>query len=60
MLALSLMILQETELRATQYLPDIAKLQQCLFDKFNRQIDKKDSKKQTVGMFIRELPNGKL
>ena len=46
------------DLRATQYLPDIARLQQCLYDKFNRQVDKKDSKQQTVGLFIEELPNG--
>ena len=50
--------LQEADLCATQYLPDIARLQQCLYDKFNRQLDKKDSKQQTVGLFIEELPSG--
>ena len=49
---------KETELRATQYLPDIARLQQCLYDKFNQQIDRKDVKKQTIQSFIKELPNG--
>ncbi len=49
---------KETELRATQYLPDIARLQQCLYDKFNRQIDRKDVKKQTIQAFVKELPNG--
>ena len=52
------MYTQEADLRATQYLPDIARLQQCLYDKFNRQLDKKDSKQQTVGLFIEELPSG--
>ena len=46
------------DLRATQYLPDIAHLQQCLYDKFNHQVDKKDSKQLTVGLFIEELPSG--
>ena len=46
------------DLRATRYLPDIARLQQCLYDKFNRQVDKKDSRKLTVGLFIEELPSG--
>ena len=49
---------KETELRATQYLPDIARLQQCLYDKFNQQIYRKDVKKQTIQAFIKELPNG--
>ena len=49
---------KETELRATQYLPDIARLQQCLYDKFNQQIDRKDIKKLTIQAFIKELPNG--
>lgn len=43
---------------ATQYLSDIAFLQRCLFDRFNRQVDKKDSKHLTVGHFIQSLPNG--
>ena len=49
---------KETELRATQYLPDIARLQQYLYDKFNQQIDRKDIKKLTIQTFIKELPNG--
>ena len=50
--------MQEVDLRATQYLPYLARLQQCLYDKFNRQLDKKDSKQQTIGLFIKQLPNG--
>jgi hypothetical protein len=46
------------DLRATQYLPDIVKLQKCLYSTFNRLKDKKDAKSQTIGEFIQELPNG--
>ena len=49
---------QEMDLRATQYLPDIVKLQQCLYSTFNRLKDKMDAKNQTIGEFIQELPNG--
>ena len=46
------------DLRATQYLPDIVKLQQYLYSTFNRLKDKMDAKNQTIGEFIQELPNG--
>lgn len=46
------------DLRATQYLPDIIKLQQCLYSTFNHQKDKIDAINQTIGEFIQELPNG--
>ena len=46
------------DLRATQYLPEVIHLQRCLYDKFNRQIDRKDSKKQTIAVFVQSLPNG--
>ena len=49
---------QEMDLRATQYLPDIVKLQQCLYSTFNRLKDKMDAKNQTIGEFIQELPDG--
>ena len=49
---------QEAEVRATQYLPNIARLQQCFYDKFNRQVDRKELNEQTIGDFVKNLPNG--
>ena len=46
-------------MRATQYLPDISRLQRCLYDRFNHQVDRKDVKNQTIAVFIKQLPNGK-
>ena len=43
-------------MRATQYLPDISRLQRCLHDNFKNQID---ANKQTIGGFLKELPDGK-
>ena len=49
---------QEENLRATQYLPDIVKLQQFLFETFNRRLEKSKARTQTIREFLRELKNG--
>ena len=45
-------------LRATQYLPDIVWLQQCLYDAFHHRLDKKDAVTQTIGEFLEKLASG--
>lgn len=45
-------------LRATQYLPDIVWLQQCLYDAFHHRLDKKDAMTQTIGEFLEKLASG--
>eukprot|EP00731_Ephydatia_muelleri_P024235 Em0016g506a len=44
---------EEPNLRATQYLPDIAQLQQYLYNKCNGQFDRKDGK-MTIGQLIKK------
>ena len=51
-------LIQETSLRATQYLPDIAKLQRCLYDTFHHRLDQATAKTQTIGQFLGKLKNG--
>ena len=46
-------------LRATQYLPDIVRLQQCLYDAFHHRLDKKEAVTQTVREFLDNLTTGK-
>ena len=55
-----IIIMQEADLRATQYLPDIARIQRCLYDRFNRQVDREVVNRQTIKSFVMELPNGSL
>jgi hypothetical protein len=45
-------------LRATQYLPDIVRLQQCLYDAFHHRLDKKDAVTQSVREFLDNLTTG--
>ena len=45
-------------MRATQYLPDIVRLQQCLYDAFHHRLDKKDAVRQTVRDFLDKLNSG--
>ena len=52
--------LQEPNLRATQYLPDVVHLQQYLFDTFNFAVDRNQAKTTTIGQFISTIPNGNL
>ena len=49
---------KEPSLRATQYLPDIVKLQQFLYDTYHHRIDRKKAKTQTIGDFLKALPSG--
>ena len=49
---------QELNLRATQYLPDIVKLQHDLFNKFHRRLEKSKAKTQTIRKFLTEIENG--
>eukprot|EP00731_Ephydatia_muelleri_P024171 Em0016g442a len=46
--------LKEPNLRATQYLPDIAQLQQYLYNKCDGQFDRKDGK-MTIGQLIKNV-----
>ena len=50
---------QEPNLCATQYLPDIVKLQQFLFDTFHRQLEKHKAETLTVRDFLKGITNGK-
>ncbi|KAL5484087.1 hypothetical protein EMCRGX_G020532 [Ephydatia muelleri] len=45
---------EEPNLRATQYLPDIAQLQQYLYNKCDGQFDRKDGK-MTIGQLIKNV-----
>ena len=51
-------ILQERSLRATQYLPDIVKLQRSLYDAFHHRLDRKEAKTITIGQYLKSLKNG--
>lgn len=50
---------KEPTLRATQYLPDIVKLQQRFFNAFHRRLDRKDARSTTIGQFIQGRKSGK-
>ena len=54
----SIILMQEPSLRATQYLPDIVKLQQCLYDSFHHRLDRTDAKTLTIGDFLEKLSSG--
>ena len=58
-LLLLIYLSQEPVLRATQYLPDIVRLQQCLYDAFHHRLDKKEAVTQTVREFLENLISGK-
>ena len=58
-LLLLIYLSQEPVLRATQYLPDIVRLQQCLYDAFHHRLDKKEAVTQTVREFLDNLISGK-
>ena len=48
--------MQEPSLRATQYLPDIVKLQRSLYDTFHLRSDRrKADEKKTIGQFLKEF-----
>ena len=49
---------QETNLRATQYLPDIVRLQQCLYDSFHHRLDQKEARRMTIGDFLQSRKHG--
>ena len=51
---------QEPSLRATQYLPDIVKLQRSLYDAFNHRLDRNIAKTHTIDKFLRGLRSGML
>ena len=55
-------ISQEPSLRATQYLPDIVKLQRFLFDMYDKRLEKGTAETRTIRDFLREVKdrfNGK-
>ena len=47
-------------LRATQYLPDIVKLQLFLYDMYNYRMDRSDAIELTIHKFLQQLENGKV
>ena len=49
---------QEPILRATQYLPDIVRLQHKLYDAFHHRLDRKDARGMTISQFIKGRRNG--
>ena len=51
---------QETNLRATQYLPDIVRLQQCLYDSFHHRLDQKEARRMTIGDFLQSRKHGEI
>lgn len=51
--------MQEHSLRATQYLPDIVKLQRSLYDAFHHRLDRRDAKMITFRKYLESLINGK-
>lgn len=51
-------LFQERCLRATQYLPDIVKLQRSLYDAFHHRMDRKEAKMITFGQYLKTLRNG--
>ena len=50
---------QEPSLCATQYLPDIVKLQQFLYDTFHRRLEKHKAETLTIRDFLKAIKNGK-
>ncbi len=47
------LFIQEHQLRALQYLPDIIKLQRLLFEKFHRRLDRNEVEEYTLGIFFK-------
>lgn len=47
--------MQEPNLRATQYLPDIVRLQCYLYDTFNFHLDRRKAMSTTIGQFIQQM-----
>ena len=45
-------------MRATQYLPDVVKLQRSLYDAFHHRLDRKDAKTMTIDQFLQGLMSG--
>ena len=54
----TLFITQEPVLRATQYLPGIAKLQHQLYELYHRKLDLGEANKMTVTEFLENLESG--
>ena len=51
---------QEPNLRATQYLPDIVRLQQCLYDSSHHRLDRREARRMTIGDFLQLRKRGEL
>ena len=51
---------QETVLQATQYIPDIVRLQKQMFDEFHHRINHKRAHNERMADFIRKQPTGML
>ena len=50
--------LQEAVLQATQYIPDIVRLQKQMFNEFHHRIDHKHAHNERMEDFIRKQPTG--
>ena len=46
-------------MRATQYLPDIVRLQQCLYDSFHHRLDRREAKHITIREFLQGRKSGR-
>jgi len=51
---------EEPNLRATQYLPDIVRLQQYLYDSFHHRLDRREARTMTIGEFLQSRQHGEL
>ena len=60
LLGVLLCSLQEEVLQATQYIPDIVRLQKRMFDEFHHRIDHKRAHNERMADFIRKQPTGML
>ena len=57
---LYVLVPQEPNLRATQYLPGIVRLQQCLYDNFHHRLDRKEARAMTIGEFLQSRKHGNI
>ena len=46
-------------MRATQYLPDIVRLQQRLYDSFHHRLDRREAKHITIREFLKGRKSGR-
>lgn len=51
-------LMQETSIRATKYLPAIVRLQRYLYDTHNCRCSRTEIRAKTIGSFIKEFNDG--